>query len=142
MHTKTAAEISQDLQAGKYTSVEITQVFLQRIKQIDPSLNSYITVSEEQALQQAKAADARRAAGNAGPLTRVTFAPSAIICTHGIRTTCASRMLEDFVPPYNRTVAQKLIAAGAGFLGKTSMDEFAVGSANETRFFGAVKNPW
>src|SRR5690554_7471687 len=97
MHTKTAAEISQDLQAGKYTSVEITQVFLQRIKQIDSSLNSYITVSEEQALEQAKAADARRAAGNAGPLTGVPFAHKDIFCTDGIRTTCASRMLENFV---------------------------------------------
>src|SRR5690554_2584822 len=107
MHTKTAAEISQDLQAGKYTSVEITQVFLQRIKQIDSSLNSYITVSEEQALKQAKAADARRAAGNAGPLTGVPFAHKDIFCTDGIRTTCASRMLENFVPPYNSTVAQR-----------------------------------
>lgn len=142
MHTKTAAEISQDLQAGKYTSVEITQVFLQRIKQIDSSLNSYITVSEEQALEQAKAADARRAAGNAGPLTGVPFAHKDIFCTDGIRTTCASRMLENFVPPYNSTVAQKLLDAGAVCLGKTNMDEFAMGSSNETSYFGAVKNPW
>lgn len=142
MHTKTAAEISQDLQAGKYTSVEITQVFLQRIKQIDSSLNSYITVCEEQALAQAQAADARRAAGQAGPLTGVPFAHKDIFCTDGVRTTCASRMLENFVPPYNSTVAQKLLDAGAVCLGKTNMDEFAMGSSNESSYFGAVKNPW
>src|SRR5690606_12571204 len=106
------------------------------------SLNSYITVSEEQALEQAKAADARRAAGNAGPLTGVPFAHKDIFCTDGIRTTCASRMLENFVPPYNSTVAQKLLDAGAVCLGKTNMDEFAMGSSNETSYFGAVKNPW
>ena len=142
MHTKTAAEISQDLQAGTYSSVEVTRAFLQRIKQIDTSLNSFITVSEEQALAQAQAADERRAAGQAGPLTGVPFAHKDIFCTQGVKTTCASRMLENFVPPYDSTVARKLSDAGAVCLGKTNMDEFAMGSSNESSYFGAVKNPW
>src|SRR5690606_34709803 len=142
MHTNAAAEISQDLQAGTYSSVEVTRAFLQRIKQIDTSLNSFITVSEEQALAQAHAADERRAAGQAGPLTGVPFAHKDIFCTQGVKTTCASRMLENFVPPYDSTVARKLSDAGAVCLGKTNMDVFAMGSSNESSYFGAVKNPW
>jgi aspartyl-tRNA(Asn)/glutamyl-tRNA(Gln) amidotransferase subunit A len=142
MHNKTVAEISRDLAAGTYTSVEITRAFLNRIKQLDGSINSFITVCEEQALAQAKAADERRANGQAQALTGVPFAHKDIFCSAGIRTTCASHMLENFVPPYDSTVSLKLKEAGAVCLGKTNMDEFAMGSSNETSYFGAVRNPW
>jgi len=142
MHTKTLKALSDALAKGEVSSQELTQHFLDRIKQHDPQLNSFITVTEEQAQAQAKAADAQRAAGNATPLTGVPIAHKDIFCTQGVKTSCASKMLDNFIAPYNATVVEKMNAAGVVTLGKTNMDEFAMGSSNETSFYGAVKNPW
>jgi len=141
-HEKTLAELSSLLEAGDVTSVELTQAFLDRIKKYDVELNSFITVTEEQALQQAKAADEKRKAGNAGPLTGIPIAHKDIFCTLDVKTSCGSKMLDNFVSPYNATVVEKMLDAGVVMLGKTNMDEFAMGSSNETSFYGPVKNPW
>ena len=142
LHDKTLAELSAGLAAGEYSSVELTEHYLGRINALDGQLNSYVTVTAEQALAQAKAADARIAAGNAGPLTGIPMAHKDIFCTQGVRTACGSKMLDNFVSPYDATVVSKLGDAGMVMLGKTNMDEFAMGSSNETSFYGAVKNPW
>ncbi|MCS5559576.1 MAG: amidase family protein, partial [Oceanospirillaceae bacterium] len=142
MTNKTLIQISTELSAGNYSSREITQDIIAGIKARDHQFNSFITVSEDLALQQADAADARRATGNADLLTGVPFAHKDLFCTQGLRTTCASKMLENFVPPYESTVGQRLLATGAVCVGKTNMDEFAMGSSNENSYFGAVKNPW
>jgi aspartyl-tRNA(Asn)/glutamyl-tRNA(Gln) amidotransferase subunit A len=142
MHTKTLKALSDALAKGEVSSQELTQHFLDRIKQHDPQLNSFITVSEQQAMVQAKAADEQRATGNTGALTGVPIAHKDIFCTQGIRTSCASKMLDNFIAPYNATVVEKMNAAGVVTLGKTNMDEFAMGSSNETSYYGAVKNPW
>ncbi|WP_432210187.1 Asp-tRNA(Asn)/Glu-tRNA(Gln) amidotransferase subunit GatA [Marinobacter alkaliphilus] len=142
MHNKSVAELSRELESGKISSVELTQQFLDRLKQEDGKYNSFITISEERALAEAKAADEMRAAGKATVWTGVPFAHKDIFCTNGIRTTCGSRMLENFVPPYDATVTANFKAAGAVCLGKTNMDEFAMGSSNESSFYGAVTNPW
>jgi aspartyl-tRNA(Asn)/glutamyl-tRNA(Gln) amidotransferase subunit A len=142
MHNKTIAEISRDLAAGEYSSTEITTDLLARVKDLDKGLNSFITVTEEQALAQAKAADERRAAGNATPWTGVPMAHKDIFCTKGVLTTCGSKMLSNFEAPYDATVVENFNNAGAVSLGKTNMDEFAMGSSNETSYFGPVKNPW
>lgn len=142
MHQKTIAELSADLAAKKISSVELTEHYLKRIKQFDSTLNSFITVTEETALQNAKAADALRASGKAGILTGVPIAQKDIFCTDGIKTTCGSKMLANFISPYDATVVKKFKEAGTVLLGKTNMDEFAMGSSNETSFFGGVKNPW
>lgn len=142
MHNKTIAEISRDLAAGEYSSTEITTDLLARVKDLDKGLNSFITVTEEQALAQAKAADERRAAGNATPWTGVPMAHKDIFCTKGVLTTCGSKMLSNFEAPYDATVVENFSNAGAVSLGKTNMDEFAMGSSNETSYFGPVKNPW
>lgn len=142
MHNKTLAEISNDLDAGKYTSVEITQHYLDRIQALDSHYNSYITVTAEQAIAQAKAADERRANGEATAWTGVPFAHKDIFCTKDVLTTCGSRMLSNFTAPYNATVVDRFNAQGAVCLGKTNMDEFAMGSSNESSYFGACKNPW
>lgn len=142
LHTRTLAELSSGLAAGEFSSHELTQHFLSRIATFDGVLNSFITVCDELALRQAGAADALRAAGKAGPLTGIPFAQKDIFCTEGVKTTCASKMLDNFISPYNATVIEKFNAAGAVMLGKTNMDEFAMGSSNETSFYGAVKNPW
>ncbi len=141
-HTKTLAELSSMLDAGEVTSVELTQAFLERIKQFDGELNSFITVTEDQALAQAKQADETRAAGNATPLTGIPIAQKDIFCSLNVKTSCGSKMLDNFDAPYNATVVEKLNDAGMVMLGKTNMDEFAMGSSNETSFYGAVKNPW
>ncbi|WP_028875635.1 Asp-tRNA(Asn)/Glu-tRNA(Gln) amidotransferase subunit GatA [Teredinibacter turnerae] len=142
MHNLTIAEISRKLQAKEFSSEEITRYFLDRIKQQDPTYNCYVTVTEELAMAQAKAADARLAAGNAPTMCGVPFAHKDIFCTNGVKTTCGSKMLDNFVPPYNATVVENYINEGAVMLGKTNMDEFAMGSSNETSYFGPVKNPW
>ncbi|TNC84815.1 MAG: Asp-tRNA(Asn)/Glu-tRNA(Gln) amidotransferase GatCAB subunit A [Thalassolituus sp.] len=142
MHNKTIAEISRDLAAGEYSSTEITTDLIKRVKDLDKGINSFITVTEDQALAQAKAADERRAAGNATAWTGVPMAHKDIFCTKGVLTTCGSKMLGNFEAPYDATVVENFNNAGAVSLGKTNMDEFAMGSSNETSFFGPVKNPW
>lgn len=142
MFDKTLAELAQGLKNGDFSSVELTQAYLDRIAAEDGKYNSYITVTGEQALEQAKAADEARAAGNAGAFTGLPIAHKDIFCTEGVRTSCASKMLDNFVSPYNATVVSKFNAAGAVMLGKTNMDEFAMGSSNESSFYGPSKNPW
>jgi len=142
MHTKTLTELSAMLQADEVSSVALTEHFLDRIEQHDQGLNSFITVTREQALKAASAGDARIQAGDAGPLTGVPIAHKDIFCTDGVRTSCGSRMLDNFIAPYDATVVEQFKKAGAVVLGKTNMDEFAMGSSNETSFYGPVKNPW
>ena len=142
MINSTVAEISAALAAGDISSVEITQAYLDRIAALNGELNAFITVCEDSALAQAKAADDARANGNASPLLGIPLAHKDIFCTKDILTTCGSRMLHNFVAPYNATVVERFIDAGTVLLGKTNMDEFAMGSSNETSFFGDVKNPW
>jgi aspartyl-tRNA(Asn)/glutamyl-tRNA(Gln) amidotransferase subunit A len=142
LHHKTVAELAAALQAGQVSSVELTRAFLQRIEQHQGELNAFISVTAEAALAQAAQADQRRAAGNAGPLTGVPLAHKDIFCTEGEKTTCGSRMLADFVSPYDATVVERMRSAGIVMLGKTNMDEFAMGSSNETSYFGPVHNPW
>ncbi|MGV3593417.1 MAG: Asp-tRNA(Asn)/Glu-tRNA(Gln) amidotransferase subunit GatA [Gammaproteobacteria bacterium] len=135
-------EIAAALASGAYSSVELTQAYLDQIGKHNPDLNAYITVTAEQALAQARAADAARAEGKAGPFTGVPYAHKDIFCTQGVKTSCASRMLDKFIAPYDATVTERLQAAGGVMLGKTNMDEFAMGSSNETSWYGPVKNPW
>ena len=142
MTNKTLVQISKDLAAGEYSSREITQDIIADIKARDAVYNSFISLSEDLALGQADAADARIKVGNADILTGVPFAHKDLFCTQGHTTTAASKMLANFVPPYESTVGQRLLSAGAVCVGKTNMDEFAMGSSNESSFFGAVKNPW
>ncbi len=142
MINSTVAEISAALKAGDISSVEITQAYLNRIAKLNGELNAFITVCEESALEQAAAADAARSAGNTSPLLGIPIAHKDIFCTKDILTTCGSRMLHNFVSPYNATVVERFNDAGTVLLGKTNMDEFAMGSSNETSFFGDVKNPW
>jgi len=142
MHSKTVAEISAGLQQGEFSSVEITQAFLDRIDRLAEGLNCYITVTAEQALEAAKKADQLRSEGKAGPLTGVPIAHKDIFCTQGVKTSCGSKMLDNFISPYDAAVVERLNDAGMVMLGKTNMDEFAMGSSNETSYFGPVKNPW
>ena len=141
MHNKTIAELARGLRSGAYSSRELTGVFLDRIKQ-NQDLNCYITVTEERALEAAERADARLASGEAGPLTGIPIAQKDIFCSKGVKTSCGSKMLDNFISPYDATVVEKFHAAGAVLLGKLNMDEFAMGSSNETSYYGAVKNPW
>jgi len=134
--------LSAQLAAKKISSRELTQEFLNRIDQFNPALNAFITVDREQTLAQADAADRLLAAGQGGPLTGIPVAQKDIFCAKGWKTTCGSRMLGNFVAPYDAHVIERFNAAGAVNLGKTNMDEFAMGSSNETSFFGKVKNPW
>ncbi len=142
MHNLTIAEIRKKLIDKEFSSREITQHFLDRIKTCDKNLNSFITVTEEAALAQADAADQKLAVGEAGELLGVPIAHKDIFCTEGVRTSCGSKMLDNFVPPYSATVVENFARAGAVTLGKTNMDEFAMGSSNETSYYGPVKNPW
>lgn len=142
MHEKTLAELSQALQSKSISSVELTEHYLKRIEQLDSELNSFITVTPELARQQAKAADARIAAGTAGPLTGIPLAHKDVFCTEGVRTSCGSKMLDNFVAPYESTVTARFNEAGAVTLGKTNMDEFAMGSSTESSFYGPTRNPW
>ena len=142
MHQLTLAEIARGLADKKFSAEELTRTLLARIAQLDPQLNSFITVTPEHAIAQAQAADVRRANGESGALLGVPLAHKDLFCTQGIRTSCGSRMLDNFEAPYDATVVAKLNAAGAVTLGKLNMDEFAMGSANENSHYGAVKNPW
>lgn len=142
MHRKTIAELSEALHKKEISSGELTGVFLSRVKQHNPQLNSFITVTEEQALTAAREADRRLKKGEAGPLTGIPIAYKDIFCTEGVATTCASRMLANFIAPYDASCVDKFNQAGTVMLGKTNMDEFAMGSSNETSFYGPVKNPW
>lgn len=142
MHQLTIAEIIRGLREKQFSSVEITSHLLERIQQLDSQYNSFITVTGKQALREAAAADARLAEGNAPALCGVPIAHKDIFCTNGVRTSCGSKMLDNFVPPYDATVVDNFLQAGAVSLGKTNMDEFAMGSSNESSFYGAVKNPW
>ncbi|MGF1644607.1 MAG: Asp-tRNA(Asn)/Glu-tRNA(Gln) amidotransferase subunit GatA [Thiotrichales bacterium] len=142
MFRLTVAEMTRGLAEGKFSSVELTRHFLDRIARLDRDLNSFVTVTDEQALAQAKAADERRARGEAHVLTGVPIAQKDIFTTQGVRTACGSRMLDSFVAPYDAAVVERMRAVGMVMLGKTNMDEFAMGSSNETSFYGPVCNPW
>ena len=142
MHDLTLAELSAALYRGETTSEELTRHFLARIERLDPALNSFVTVTAERALGQARAADAARRRGEAGPLTGIPMAHKDIFCAEGVKTSCGSKMLDSFISPYDATVVERLQAAGMVMLGKTNMDEFAMGSSNETSFYGPVRNPW
>lgn len=142
MHNKTLAELRTGLANGDFSSAELTQHFIGRIDNLDKGFNSFVSVCKESALRQAAQADKRIAAGDAPPLCGLPIAHKDIFCTQGIRTSCGSLMLDNFVPPYNATVVENFAAAGAVVLGKTNMDEFAMGSSNETSYYGPVRNPW
>ena len=142
MHTKTLSELSTSLHKGDVSSVELTQHYLDRIRTHNNQLNAYITVCEDEALEQARAADQKIQQKTAGKLTGIPLAHKDIFCTKGVRTSCASKMLDNFIAPYNATVVDRVNTAGMVTLGKTNMDEFAMGSSNETSFYGPVKNPW
>ncbi len=143
MHKLSIKQLGAGLKAKQFSSRELTQHYLQRIASLDPALNSYITVTAEQALAQADAADALLAAGGGGALTGIPMAQKDIFCTSGVRTSCGSKMLDSFIAPYDATIVQKLHRdAGMVMLGKCNMDEFAMGSSNETSWYGPVKNPW
>jgi aspartyl-tRNA(Asn)/glutamyl-tRNA(Gln) amidotransferase subunit A len=135
-------ELATLLASKKISSLELTREFLARIGRFNPSINAYVTLDEEKTLAQARAADARIAKGEAGPLTGIPIAQKDIFCAKGWTTTCGSKMLENFVAPYDAHVIEQFDLAGAVNLGKTNMDEFAMGSSNETSYFGKVKNPW
>ncbi len=142
LHNLSIGELGRALRAGQTSSVEITRHFLSRIERLNPALNALITVTAEQALAAAAAADTRRAADEQGPLLGIPLIHKDIFCTDGVRTSCGSRMLDNFIAPYDATVVTRLKDAGAVMLAKANMDEFAMGSSNETSFYGPVKNPW
>jgi aspartyl-tRNA(Asn)/glutamyl-tRNA(Gln) amidotransferase subunit A len=142
LHTLSIGELAERLSTGKLSSVELTRHFLDRIERFNPALNALITVTADGALAQAKAADARLAAGERGPLLGIPLIHKDIFCTEGVKTSCGSKMLDNFVSPYDATVVKKLKAAGVVMLAKANMDEFAMGSSNETSYYGPVKNPW
>jgi aspartyl-tRNA(Asn)/glutamyl-tRNA(Gln) amidotransferase subunit A len=141
MDIETIAGLGAGLRDKRFSSEEITTDLLGRIEK-QAGLNSFITVTADEALSQARAADQRLASGDAGPLTGIPLAHKDIFCTAGIRTSCGSRMLDNFIPPYNATVISRLAEAGAVSLGKTNMDEFAMGSSNENSYYGPALNPW
>ncbi|WP_448679368.1 Asp-tRNA(Asn)/Glu-tRNA(Gln) amidotransferase subunit GatA [Pseudomonas nicosulfuronedens] len=142
LHQLTLAEVARGLADKQFSAQELATALLARIQQLDPQLNSFITVTPEIALAQAKAADERRAKGETGALLGAPIAHKDLFCTQGVRTSCGSKILDAFVSPYDATVVERLADAGAVSLGKLNMDEFAMGSANESSHYGPVKNPW
>ncbi|MFZ4700976.1 MAG: Asp-tRNA(Asn)/Glu-tRNA(Gln) amidotransferase subunit GatA, partial [Candidatus Methylumidiphilus sp.] len=142
MHNKTIAELAQGLHQKQFSSLELTTHFLQRIQGHNKRLNAFVTITDELALAQAKEADDRLSSGQSNTLTGIPIAQKDIFCTQGVRTSCGSKMLDNFIAPYNATVVERFNQAGAVMLGKLNMDEFAMGSSNETSYYGPVKNPW
>jgi aspartyl-tRNA(Asn)/glutamyl-tRNA(Gln) amidotransferase subunit A len=142
MHNKTLAQLAADLKARKFSSVELTQDLLARIAAAQPVLNAFVTIDADGALAQARLADAALARRDAAPLAGVPIAHKDVLMTAGLRTTCSSRMLENFIAPYDAHVVTGLKDAGTVLVGKTNMDEFAMGSSNESSYFGPVRNPW
>src|SRR5271167_4508298 len=142
LHNLTIGELADRLGNGQISSVELTRHFLGRIERLNPALNAFITLTAERALQDAASADRRLEGGERGPLLGIPLIHKDIFCTDGVRTSCGSRMLDNFVAPYDATVVARLKGAGTVMLAKANMDEFAMGSSNETSFYGPVKNPW
>ncbi len=142
LHSQTLTELAIGLESGDFTSVELTQALLDRVAEHNDKLNAFVTITADEALATAAHADAARETGSGGVLNGLPIIHKDIFCTRGIRTTCGSKMLENFVSPYDATVVEKLSAAGAVVLGKSNMDEFAMGSSTETSYFGPVRNPW
>ncbi|CDF85912.1 Glutamyl-tRNA(Gln) amidotransferase subunit A [Pseudomonas knackmussii B13] len=142
LHQLTLAEVARGLADKQFSAEELTRALLSRIEQLDPQLNSFISVTADAAVAQAQAADQRRAAGENGALLGAPIAHKDLFCTKGVRTSCGSKILDNFVSPYDATVVERLASAGAVTLGKLNMDEFAMGSANESSHYGPVKNPW
>lgn len=142
MHDKSVAELARGLRDKQFSSAELSRCFLDRIRRLDKACNSFVTVDEDAVLAAAAAADARIAAGQAAPLTGIPIAHKDIFCTEGLRSSCGSRMLDNFVPPYSATLIENFNRDGCVILGKTNMDEFAMGSSNENSYYGAVNNPW
>ena len=138
----TVSELLKALAAGETTSEELTRAYLDRIAALNGELNAYITVCEDSAIAQAREADAQRAAGSTAPLLGIPIAHKDLFCTEGVLTTSGSKILHNFVSPYDATVVERLREAGAVMLGKTNMDEFAMGSSNESSYYGAARNPW
>jgi aspartyl-tRNA(Asn)/glutamyl-tRNA(Gln) amidotransferase subunit A len=142
LHLQTLTELAAGLEKGDFSSVELTQALLDRIASLNSQLNAFVTVTADEALELAASADKARTSGDGGVLNGLPIIHKDIFCTRGVKTTCGSKMLENFISPYDATVVEKLSAAGAVVLGKSNMDEFAMGSSNETSFFGPVRNPW
>jgi aspartyl-tRNA(Asn)/glutamyl-tRNA(Gln) amidotransferase subunit A len=142
MYNKTISELAQGLRAGDFSSVELTRAYLNRVSSFNAELNSFVTVCEESALQGAELADQRIKAGDTSPLLGIPIAHKDIFCTKGIKTSCGSKMLDNFIAPYDAHVVSLFEQAGTVMLGKTNMDEFAMGSSNENSYYGAVRNPW
>jgi aspartyl-tRNA(Asn)/glutamyl-tRNA(Gln) amidotransferase subunit A len=142
LHNLSIGELAARLTSREISSVELTRHYLARIERINPALNALITVTAERALADAAQADLRLRRGERGPLLGIPLIHKDIFCTEGVRTSCGSRMLDNFIAPYDATVVTRLKEAGAVMLGKANMDEFAMGSSNETSYYGPVKNPW
>ena len=142
MHNKTIAELADGLSSGEFSSEELTKHFLKRIESYGEQLNCFVEVTPDLALQQAREADKQRASGNAHSLAGVPLVHKDIFCTESVKTSCGSKMLDNFIAPYDATVVSKCKQANMVMLGKANMDEFAMGSSNETSYYGPVKNPW
>src|SRR5450755_1833296 len=142
LHNLFIGEQADLLARRQLSSVELTQHYLDRIARFNPQLNALITLTAQRALGEAAAADRRRSAGENSPLLGIPLIHKDIFCTDGVRTSCGSRMLDNFVAPYNATVVERLQGAGGVMLAKANMDEFAMGSSNETSYYGPVRNPW
>ena len=142
MHNLSIKEMSEKLHAGEITSVQLTQHYLDRIAQFDAEINAYVTVTPELAISMAKDADEMLKNGTAGLLTGIPVAHKDIFCTDGVKTSCSSKMLDNFIAPYDAHVVTQLKKAGMPILGKTNMDEFAMGSSSESSYYGPTKNPW